>query len=355
MKRNNTDIFDYVAGVLLWTFIIMCWYEKFVYMPIPGVPDGRSYKIYLIIVAGVVIVNLLITYRWYRNMLGLVTTVLLPFGVYTFIAYRTVMPVLFTTVFIVAMMLSSAYIAYAVMVHSRCINPRRVREIKIKKTFVVVKAIAAYAGAVLIAFTATRLILPYNGYWQTQNTQFAYTDEYKMDNNMDTIMLLREDEWQNLSVSERVDVLQCVSHIEGRYLGLTKEVAVQVKELSEGVASCYSHSISTLYISPAIIGKDRSNDALEAVCHEMFHAAQHRYVEIYKGLDEDEKKSFFLYDAEVYYEEFKDYDSGDGEAGYEGYYSQRCEEDARKYAENAVREYYLSIQRTISQQIEGNN
>ncbi len=355
MKRNNTDIFDYVAGVLLWTFIIMCWYERFVYMPIPGVSDGRSYKLYLIIVAGIVVVNLLITYRWYRNMLSLVSTVLLPFGVYTFLAYRSVMPVLFTTVYIVVSILSTAYVGYMLNAHSRCINPRRVREIKIKKCFVMVRAIAAFASGLLIACTAALLILSYNQYGQMQNTQFAYTDEYKMDNNMDTVMLLQDDEWKNLSIPERVEVLQCVSHIEGRYLGLTREVAVQVKELSEGVASCYRDSMSTLFISPDIIGKDRSYDALESVCHEMFHAAQHRYVEIYKGLDEDEKKSFFLYDAEVYAEEFGDYDSGDGEDGYKGYYNQKCEEDARKYAENAVRDYYLSIQRTISQQIEAND
>ena len=39
----------------------------------------------------------------------------------------------------------------------------------------------------------------------------------------------------------------------------------------------------------------------------MFHAGQARYVEIYEGLDDEAKRSYFLYNASVYAEEFHDY------------------------------------------------
>ena len=59
--------------------------------------------------------------------------------------------------------------------------------------------------------------------------------EQTIANNMDTILLLQEDEWEKLSAQERLDVLQAVANIEQRYLGLPNELNVGVANLDADI------------------------------------------------------------------------------------------------------------------------
>ncbi len=108
MKKNDLTTFEYVAGIMIWGFVTLVWYERLVFSTIPGVSNGDSYRIYLMLTAGLLVINMVITMNWYRNVLSAVAAVLIPFGVYTCVAYVTVMPVRFKAILVIVGVLSVA-------------------------------------------------------------------------------------------------------------------------------------------------------------------------------------------------------------------------------------------------------
>ena len=82
--------------------------------------------------------------------------------------------------------------------------------------------------------------------------------------------------------------------------------------------------------------------ALDTLCHEVYHAYQEMQVELYEDLNSPYREMELFHDAAVYAEEFRDYKDGD-EDGYDLYYEQQCEEDARNYACERSLDYYTYL------------
>ena len=149
-----------------------------------------------------------------------------------------------------------------------------------------------------------------------------------------------------------MDVLQCICNIEGNYLGLDRGVHIYASKLDDNLLGYYNDSASSIQISIDLVESGDPYETLDCVCHEMFHAGQARYVEIYEGLDDEAKRSYFLYNASVYAEEFRDYKNArmsDDVSDYLEYYGQWCEQDAREYAYKAVLDYYERIDEYLEQ------
>ncbi len=178
--------------------------------------------------------------------------------------------------------------------------------------------------------------------WPKVSAASSYGEAFTIANNMDTILLLQKEEWGKLNQEERVEVLQCICNIETSYLGLNKTIRILPLEMDEGINGSFSNTSNDLKISIKLLENDDPHEALGTVCHEMFHAAQFRYVEIYNSLDEDAKNLYFLDNASVYAEEFAAYRNGNDD-DISGYYRQTCEKDARVYELEAVLDYYRRI------------
>ena len=170
-----------------------------------------------------------------------------------------------------------------------------------------------------------------------------YRVEDKLDNNMDKALLLQEEEWDKLDNDEKMDVLKCIARVEERYLGLTDHVNVIAEEMeNDTTRGYYSHSDLKVAISSDYLEVCRAKDAVEVLCHEMFHAAQHSFVRICKDMNEEDRYLYFLRDAYIYEDEFRNY-KGSNIYGHTEYYSQKCEEDAREYAKESVIDIYDRI------------
>lgn len=181
------------------------------------------------------------------------------------------------------------------------------------------------------------------GYSLEDSIETAYGDDLTIENNMDTLVFLDEEEWAKLDLSQRLDVLRCVSRIEGNKLGLFNEVEIEAAELPENIAGTYNHSKSLIRISVDFLMEDDAHENLDTLCHEMFHAAEYCFVEIYESLDPMMRRSYFMTPAHVYKSEFCAYRSRKNGDEYVSYYRQKVEADARLYARESVRTYYIEI------------
>lgn len=161
-------------------------------------------------------------------------------------------------------------------------------------------------------------------------------------------MLLQEDEWNGLTTKEKQDTLQTVANIEAHYLGLANELNVGIANLGEYTLACYNDRTHTISIDLNHLENDSVYDVLDSCCHEAYHSYQHRLVEAYNAADENLKELRIYKSAIQYGLEFNDYIGGDYD--FCSYYYQRCEMDARDYAENAVFDYYKKIYEYLGEQ-----
>lgn len=356
MKRNTLCKRDYVLEILFWGIISFIWYQNLFFINIPGKTVPESNLILIVMVVVSVTVNLVFTIRWSRNTVSAITATLLPYGAYAYITYAKYMAKIYRIVLWVAVgicVLVALYIAVAKM------NARTKSRLvfrKVRMTYSVVRFVGAAASVILIICLFCRLYIGGALITPGEKAASAYGEQYTIAANIDTVLLLQEEEWEKLDLDERMDVLQCICDIEGNYLGLDRGIHIYASKLDDNLLGYYNDSASSIQISIDLVESEDPHESLDCVCHEMFHAGQARYVEIYEGLDDEAKRSYFLYNASVYAEEFRDYKNArmsDDVSDYLEYYGQWCEQDAREYAYKAVLDYYERINDYFEQH--GNN
>lgn len=314
-----------------------------------GMSYDQSRTILIALIVTMTITGIIINIRRNRNGMSVFANVVLPFGVYTALAYMSVNRPLFVTVFILAGSIS-ALLAVAIM----C------RRISSKKTWLVIvkrikRVIVQIQHLFAIGLFATMLVLGVGAFFGSSllqleviATTYEEVEEQTINNNIDSVLMLQdsvlmlqEELWVDLSVPERLNILQTVANIERRYLGIPHELNVGVANLGEYTLGCYDDRKHQIIVSLDSLINDPAEEVLNTVCHESYHAYQHCIVSVLENADEESKKLRLFRDARNYAEEFCDYMSGGN--GFYDYYYQECEMDAREYAEEAVFDYYKRI------------
>ena len=84
---------------------------------------------------------------------------------------------------------------------------------------------------------------------------------------------------------------------------------------------------------------------MDTVLHEVRHAYQHTWVEMYSSLEnhiKDKYKNLLPFkQAQSFSEEFDDYCSGKDD--FYGYFTQDVEKDSREWAAKRLKEYYITF------------
>ena len=326
--KSTGNLKEYLLDCLFYSVISMIWYRNLLFRCLPGLTYTQS-KVALWGMIGIsffVCTFFLNRYMWTG---WTVTKALsIPYGVYTVAAYQNTagswMPVVFVSASILA-------IAYMILVLSRKIKNRRKR----------------HASVVLIAIMG---IIGANGIFGNNilpSSSPAANDQgtaQTIRNNMDTVLLLQEEEWATLTTQEKLDTLQTVANIEAHYLGLPNELNVGAANLEEDVLACYDDTTYTISIDLNSLETDPVEDVLNSCCHEAYHSYQHRLVDAYNASAEPLQGLRVFQSAAQYRQEFVSYADGG-----EDYYFQACEVDARNYAEEAVQDYYHRIEEYLQE------
>ena len=174
-----------------------------------------------------------------------------------------------------------------------------------------------------------------------QSADTPITNYSTIENNLDTISLLQEDIWKNLSLQDRVNVLQMIANIEASYLGLPHELNVISAVMDEETLGYYNDQIHTIAFNIDFLRQGNSADILETLSHEAFHAYEHRLVDLYEHAADELKDLRLLRSAKIYSEEFKNYIDGTDDPI--GYFFQTVEFDSDAYAAATVQRYFDAI------------
>ena len=174
----------------------------------------------------------------------------------------------------------------------------------------------------------------------------AYTDGSLIKTHIETLRLLDDSYWPDLSLQERLDIMQCVANIEATYLGLPETITVKTGELQEGVLGSYHHTgriikISTSYLMSEI---NCGYSNLELLLHEIFHSYQYWLVAAYNTVD-DRYKNLYLFEHIRDYEiELNPYNNVEL-----SYFARIIELHANSFASYATSEYIYKIDALLAE------
>ncbi len=341
--RNTLSKTEFVLYHLWWIVISWIWYKSLLFRCL----GPHSLKESRWILAGLILIcagsGMLLEWKRQRNHISMAMNLLAAFGAYAALTYLSISRKLILAVMITAGILAAAYFVY--MVCYRIGDRRNAGKIlmrRIRRAAVGGRNILCTGMAFIMIFLVLRTIFGSSLVESSVSpARQAEVEEQTIANHMDTLVLLEDDVWEKLSVGDRLNVLQVVANIEQRYLGLPHELNVGVLNLRERLAGYYNDDRHEIIVSMDCLLHDSPFSLVDVIAHEAYHAVQCRMVDAYDAASDDAKPLIFFYDASVYKDEFANYT--DGIEDFCGYYSQKCEADARDYAEEAAYEYYIRI------------
>jgi hypothetical protein len=302
----------------------------------------------LIIVTISCVGGILIELKNARNGFSIFSNIMWGYGVYTVIGYFEIKRSLISIVLCAVTILS---VLFAVLVMCRRIkNRKRICDIIRKR---LIKIIFLIHGLVGIGMSFIMIIIGFNILFgstimKSDNPEVSeYINDRTLANNMETIVMLRNDTWETLTVKERLNVLQAVANVEQQYLGIPNELNVGTANLEEeGLRGYYSYNTHEIVIDLDCLLHEAPDVLLDAVCHEAFHSYEYCMVEAYNEVSESNSNLKIFRSVVCYANEFENYISSDKD--FCSYYEQQCESDARDYAAEAVSDYYARMEKYLN-------
>ena len=341
--RNTLGKGAFIGEHIFWAALTWIWYKKLLFRCIPSRSLSLSRMVLLASVVLFCLIGIAFQIRRRRNSIEVFFNLALGYGAYAILTYWDIHKRLIVTCLVAAAILSAAY---ALRILGRKIAPGKPRAVILRRRAGQVAAISK--KCVGLGLTA---VLAVTGVGVLFGSSLVKSDvrpatnsnlsEQTIANNIETVVLLRDSDWETLSVKARLDVLQTIANIEQRYLGLPHELNVGAANLDEGTLGYYSDPTHEIIISMESLLYDSSLDVLDTLCHEAYHSYQHRLVDAMRGVDEAEQSLMVFRKAQTYADEFSDYENG--EADFCSYFEQDCESDARDYASSAVIDYCRHI------------
>lgn len=338
-NKNTMSKGVYLFENVFWSAIAMIWYRCLLFRCVNGMSYFNSAMTLWALTVTSVPLGMWITWGKRRNRLNIFVNVSTPFVIYTLIAYFHNFPALVWTVGAVAAVLAAVYSALTLT--------WRIRDRADKGAVIVRRIIRSALGARTIVTCCMSLLILclgvgtiFGGFLFSPNVRAerkSAGEEMTAWDHIEVVSRLDEEVWAGLSTREKLDTLQTVANIEAYDLGLPHELNVRLDNLPETTLARYDDRTRIIAIDIDHFDSDPAKEVLDSVCHEAYHAYQHRLCDAYDSVDEACKGLAAFCDVTYYKQEFS------RPAGREDYDWQQCEVNARHYARAAVETYYIKI------------
>lgn len=352
-KHRNMSYAGYYLRYLFLYIVIILTYINVLYIDIPGVEDNVSKDIFVIVPIVIFLLFSFITPPKKRSNFIVIVDSFLAFVPYFLITYYPNYSN-YINVFIILGGVISAVFLGSIFLRKIKNEADASRIMKNRTRFALngVRCIAGVLSFVLLFSAYAGKIL--NIAFVPNNPPVISSDNkedeewWTIKNNIDTVKKLREEEWSNLSVAEKTDVLLVIKNIEINYLGIPHDVNIIVKDLDDNLWGTYDHTEHAITIDEEHVRTDKAKECLHTICHEMYHVYQHNQIEAYNTVDKKYQHMLMFSSARVYEEEFRNYISS--EEDLEGYMEQKSEIYADQYADNAIKDYYEKIELYLNEE-----
>ena len=172
-----------------------------------------------------------------------------------------------------------------------------------------------------------------------------YSKDITVAENIEIVCQFQEYIWETLSISERLAASQVIANIERGRLGISTPLTIEADSLSESGYGYYDDRTYRIVLNIDYLLYGSAEETLDTLCHEAFHAFEHRLVDAYDSLDDSSKDLMIFSTAVKYKEEFTE---SSHNFDYFDYFFSNTEIDARNYAERSVDEYYQRIDEYVA-------
>lgn len=304
--------------------------------------------------------DLILSLKYERNWMGLMSGTLLPVLMYEAFSMWRYSSVIRTVVIIGGIFANISGCVWAAHKAHRIHNIRIKREVRFIK--------AAHASRVLCCLVLLGTCA-YGKHLIDCQSSVSYSDiayimsedrdgipdyENSLAANIQTVAKIDPDGgWGTLSLDERTDVLETIVRVECRYLGMTDAApSLQLAYLKEGRLGEYDRENDVITLSYNYIVESGTSgySIVQVLCHELYHRYQEYQVGLLQTIRESgsaEKYSNLqlLNNARIFEEELNSYiEPEDDEASsYYLYRSQELEITAERYGDASVADYYEQI------------
>ncbi len=352
MKEKNTigELKYYLYNIGISLVIFYIYYSSF-YRTLDGFTRKESSTIFCLLYVFLLVFGIMINAENRRNKLSIAVNNIIPIEVITACFYYKELKYFVWILLCLSLILSSKYILYVAKRKIKVCTPKIKRKIilrRIKACFLYSRTVTAFVfSIILVGLIFINIIIPIfvpliDGVKSINPDDEIYSD-WKIEAHYEDIdILLTEELWRDTSLVDKNRILQTICNIEANFLGLNHELNLSISN-SNDVDGSYIKETHTIKICQ--IEEKTGEELLSTILHESYHAMQHRAVEVYEQLDYEFQKLYYFYDAFIYKEEFENYSNSQTDESDElfEYYFQRCEVDARNYADSKLQYYYSCI------------
>lgn len=345
-NRNVFGHLEYVWNNFYLSVLLFVLYRNILFCPVFGLSYTASMVILALSVTLNMVLGVFLTLRRRRNCTSLLCNLALSYGVYFIVSFWSGLRSKFLVAGAVALIAAALY---CLLVLANFIQDRHTSAGKatrwqwISSCLLSCRTLVSVVLAFLLITTAIKPLFGLPLVDSNGNTVLSSTTDVSkktIEKNMDTLLLLQQEQWSKLDTPARLAVMQTVGDIEANYLGI-QALPIHAELLGENTLGQYNASERTVALNIDHLTNANAETMLLTVCHELYHAYQHRLVDLYSAMDEETKALLLFRDAACYKDEFENYIHGEDD--FENYAAQWCEIDSDDYARSAAGRYYSSI------------
>ena len=341
--ENYEGIGEFIFDNIFWMLIAMAWYRGLLFRNIEHCTSSTSKLVLWGLVLIFTFLGTILDIKHHRKSRNVFFNVVMGYGIYTALTYIHIYSTLINTVLLCTAVSIAAFVAILIYIRQRNLRSHRYRvKLNFMSALLFAQKITGIGLFLIIIVTGVnRLVNPFLLKANNSTASKQNIEEQTIENNMDTLVVLYDGTWEALTVQERIDVLQTVANIEQRYLGLPHELIVGAANTDDNEAGCYNDKTHRIVVSMDCLFNYSPDYMVNTICHEAYHAYQYRLVDLWMNADQDSRSLKIFRRIRSYAEEFKNYT--DIEDDLYSYYTQRCESDARDYADDAEWDYRRKV------------
>ena len=348
VKDSSTLSFGGFLGECLFADVtILIWYRG-LFRCLPGLTYLQS----MLVLGGILCASMFLfalVFSYDRTVWAVFLACAIPFGAYTVLIYRNTLWLRIRVFLILCILLSAALCARILLQRSGAGSRKRLLLRRAYRCLWGTSSVMAAASACLCIPMLLQQVFTGGSLYASVKAETSLVDEDVMiAENMDSILLLQEEEWAKLSSGEKLSVLQTIANIERNYFGLPNEVTVVSGALEKDLLGHYNDNTHTVCISVDSLEHDDARECLDTITHECYHSYQARQVDALRGADKELKGLRLFQAARAYGQEYACYKDVDSDP--EGYWNQDLEKHARAYAIVAVTFYYELIEKYLEEE-----
>lgn len=339
-ERNTMGVGLYIFRNIAWLIVAMILYHAIGFRRLVGWGLIASVALLCALAIVCVAAGVVLTKEKRRTAGNIFATVCIPFGIYSLLSGWVVLRRVAIVLGTICILVLAIYF-HLIM-----------EGIRFSRRWVQHFAFFAFGARIIVAlgFLALILIVYVEGvFWKPllsaskpATMSVSEQGDLLVATNIRTLQALNDDDmWAALELSEKLDVLQVLADSEACRLGIGHELRVGADVLDEGTLACYSEQRYLIILDTAFLERADPEKAVNSLCHEAFHAYEHRLAELYEVIPKGYRQLSKVQRFGQYRDEFLHYVNGD--QNFYKYYTQAVEEDAREYGEWTAEKYLRQI------------